>query len=106
MDENRKRAYMFLIYKVFIDLRMFTGGRLPWWNPLLWKRYSRALWYVHSLAYAFHNVALYASRGMVGFDEDKFWEGIDEYNREIPEMAGWTNYRKIFEERLAAEHQI
>ena len=57
------------------------------------------------LANAFHNLALYASRGMKGFKEEEFWEGIKRYAKVYPRETEFTNYKQLFEERLADENK-
>jgi hypothetical protein len=105
MDENRKNAYAFLLCAAFLhlkwDLVNFWSG-LKWWP--LWRipQYSRQVRKAAGRAIAFHNLAIFLTLEMNRFSEDRFWGEIEQFLRRFPE-EDWTNYRGMFERRLAGE---
>jgi hypothetical protein len=84
---------------------MATCHRVQWWKPKSWQRRLHSMKHVCALANAFHNLALYASRDMRGFKEERFWEEMERYANLYPKEAEWTNYKQLFEERLADENK-
>jgi hypothetical protein len=42
---------------------------------------------------------------MESFDEERFWKDMERYEELYPRAARWTNYKKLFEKRLADENK-
>lgn len=96
MDEKRKRAYAYLVYRALIDIRVHSWPgfrRVAWWNPFVWKKARASIRHIHLLTDYFHNLAAFLARDMEGFDEEQFWEDIRRYKLD--------SYRQLFEGKLA-----
>lgn len=103
MDEVRKNAYRHLLYQAMLDIRMFCQSRgSKSYNPLVWRRQYRDSRIAGAIADWLHNLAFYAARDFVGFDEAWFWKEYDHLSRRYAAIGsdGYLNYRRRFEEKL------
>jgi hypothetical protein len=85
MDNKRKQAYLYLLYRVLLEIRSaasFAYGGIWWLSPYVWKNAARRLCHVWILANAYHNLAAYAARDFDGFNEELFWRDVGEHHRE------------------------
>jgi hypothetical protein len=105
MDEDRKRAYQFLLCAAMLHLKWdlrFAYGPVPWWNPRLLRQALRQLKVAAFRSVAFHNLATFVASDMSGFDEEWFWRDIAKFQRDCPDASN-TDYRTLFEKKLAGE---
>lgn len=103
MDDHRKNAYRYLLYRAMLEIRpiawvrWFHGWRVL--NPLHWRWQFRRVRYAGSLADWLHNLALFSSLDFERFDEDWFWRDLEYLSKGYPNFEP-TRYRVIFEGRL------
>jgi hypothetical protein len=103
MDELRKSAYRYLLYRAMLDLR---GIRWLFDKPgsLLrvdkWQYYRDTIKELGELADWLHNLALFAANDFERFEEDRFWKE-NEYFVNSSSNHTIYRYRSIFEEHLA-----
>ncbi len=88
MDEQRKYAYRYLLYRAMLDIRPLQefGGR-GWraWNPIHWRREARRVRWAGALANWLHNLALYSAHDFRGFSEEWFWRDFESVRSRFPE---------------------
>jgi hypothetical protein len=105
MDSVKKEAYAFLLSTAMLHLKWELVGSLNglnWWPPWRLPEETRKIKRSAYRAVVFHNLAISLTHDMNGFNEETFWREIDEFLQRFPE-AGWTNYRGMFERKLAGE---
>jgi hypothetical protein len=104
MDEVRVRAYWVLLAQGLLhlkwDLARFYGG-LSLTRPWQLLRESRAIRTAALRAFAFHNLAIFASSDFAGFSEEKFWADIERFHHDCPNAL--CPYRQVFERCLRGE---
>jgi hypothetical protein len=105
METVTKGAYAFLLSAATLhlkwDLVRFWGGFI-WWPPWRLPGHLRAIKRAAHRAVTFHNLAVFLTLEMNGFNEERFWREIDEFVRRFPEEES-ANYRGMFERRLAGD---
>jgi hypothetical protein len=108
MEGTRKEAYSFLLSAAMLhlkwDLGRFWDGP-SWWPP--WRLIQHS-WQTKKAAHravACHNLAIFLTQEMDGFCEDTFWREIESFLHQFPE-EGWSDYRRMFERKLAGEEVI
>ncbi len=72
MDEQRKNAYRYLLYRAMLDIRPLGWMNWGWvraWNPLYWRRERPRIRYAGAVADWLHNMAAFSSRDFEGFNE-------------------------------------
>lgn len=100
VDEQRKRAYRYLLYWAMLDIRAVQWlGRRSWraWSPLYWRRELRRVQYAGAVADWLHNLALYSSVNFQGFNEDWFWRDFETVRSRYSEF-GLAHYQDLFEQ--------
>lgn len=112
MDEQRKQAYRHLFYWAMPDIRQLQWCGWRSWNPLTWRRESRWVMCARAVADWLHNLALYSSYNVQGFNEEWFWRDFEFARARFPEF-GLEFYREHFErnvslpsERSLGEQQV
>ncbi|MBC8143432.1 MAG: hypothetical protein H7Y38_18545 [Armatimonadetes bacterium] len=106
MDERRKAAYRYLLYRVCLSLR----GSAPFgrtsdeaFTRLTQHRDERTtVHHAWHLAEAFHNLAEFSAHDFAGFKEEWFWGEIDTLKRYIGDAA--NQYKNIFDDCLTGKH--
>lgn len=98
MDENKKKAYIYLLHIVLVDIRSHTWLEVKWWNPFSWYLKVQKTKYAAELADLFHNLPDILSIDPQILDEDLFWNYIDDFRRKYPHEL-W-DYREAFKQRL------
>ena len=99
MEEDRKNAYRYLLYRGMLDIRPIAWLRVAWWNPLSLFRELRRARLAGDVADALHNLGFYASCNFVHFDEERFWRDLEAVESRFPEFDP-TYYRNMFQGRL------
>jgi hypothetical protein len=103
MDEQRKRAYRYLLYWAMLDIRSLQWiGWRGWrsWNPFHWRWELRRVRRSGAVADWLHNLALYSSFDFQGFDEERFWRDFERF-RALFTDGGLEEYRTVFEQEAA-----
>src|SRR5436305_1898232 len=104
MDDTRLDAYRFLLSAAMMhlkcDLQSLIGG-FHWWNPVSLYREYRQVQCARVRAITFHNLAHFLTIDMKGFDEERFWSDISNFERRFPGRL--CNYKSLFERRLNGE---
>ena len=103
MDEQRKHAYRYLLYRAMLDIRpiQWLGWR-GWraWSPIHWRREARRVQWAGAIAEWLHNLALYSAHNFQGFNEEWFWRDFETARSRFPEF-GLEIYREQFERRAS-----
>jgi|GEM_PF-1846282 len=104
MDTKREDAYRLLIATGLLhvkwDLACLYGGFS--WSPWVFLSQARNARRAAYRSATFHNLAIFAAQGFLGFSEEYFWEEVDAFLRAFPESRD-SNYRGIFEHALRGE---
>lgn len=102
MDDNRKRAYRWILYQALLDIRPLQWLEPRWYariNPFYWHRYRQAVRRAGAIANWLHNLALYSAIDFEHFDEERFWT---DYRSTLGRYSGTcvAHYRAAFEREL------
>lgn len=100
MDENKKRAYRFILYWATLYIR--TGQNdsfLNVINPIYWLRLKRYLQRTGVIANWLHNLAYYSSFDFEGFDEELFWRDYESFNKRFPKLY-LEEFKNVYEQKL------
>ena len=104
MEENRTKAYSFLLSAAMLDLKwdlvQFWNG-LSLWRPWRLLRQSRHVQRAAHRAVAFHNLAFFVAHDFDGFREELFWMDIAKFKSRFPEQ--YRDYERAFERKLLGE---
>ena len=99
MDEKRKQAYRYLLYKAMVYGKMYNKG-IPSFNPFKMKRQLVYVANVGAFDYWLHNLAYYNyTDEWDKFREDWFWEEYKRWIKINPNLF-LKSYKEIFEEEL------
>lgn len=104
MDENRKKAYLFLLCAALMHLKWDLVGfwqGLSLWRPWRLVRDSHFVRRAACRAIAFHNLAFFLSCELAGFSEEMFWNDIEEFSNKFP--RDFADYRDVFDRKIAGE---
>ena len=102
MEENRKKAYRYLLYAFMLDIRTIPIDNSA--NSMTEEQRVKYINYAGAVAYLLHNFSLTVSNDFEGFDEQQFWYSIDFFNQKNPAIAV-SHFKQIFEERLLELNQ-
>jgi hypothetical protein len=110
MDEQRKRAYRYLLYMAMLDIRPirwipFSFRTLL--TPLQRKRSKTSIHRAGTIADLMHNLAMFSAYDFEQFDEAWFWREFDSYQQNYPkfELTRYKNrFEKIINEGASAEN--
>ncbi len=105
MNEQRKRAYRWLLYRAMLNIRLIQWAGGGWWqrlNPLCWWSNSRRVRVAGAVADWLHNLALYSALDFERFDEEWFWQDYQRLLDRYP-GAGLEWYRADFEREVSSE---
>ena len=86
MDENRKDAYRYLLYRAMLDIRKLQRED-PVYTPMVMAELAN---WLHSLAY-------FSCIEFDGFKEDMFWRR-GYFSTNYPDI--YSEYRQLFTARL------
>lgn len=103
MDEQRKRAYRYLLYRAMLDIRSIAWLRMS--NPLHWRRELRRVRRKGALADWLHNLALFSSLNFERFDEEWFWQDGRSLMERYPGFD-LERYLQDFDRQLLEENDI
>ena len=100
MDEQRKKAYRYLLYDAMLDIRgiewvNYRPLRLA--NPFTLRKELRRASRAGAVADWLHNLAMFAADDFDGFREDWFWQ---HYERMVERHGDRWGYRGQFDRRL------
>ncbi len=104
MDEQRKNAYRYLLYRAMLSIRPLSGMGLGWfraWNPFYWRREGQRIRYAGAVAYWLHNLASYSLRDFEGFSEEWFWRDFEWLRSDYPQYKVEL-FRSEFEKSISA----
>lgn len=108
MEEERKYALRYVLYRAMLDIRPLAWFRLNFiqrLNPVYWKRELRRIRRAGAIADWMHNLALFSALDFERFDEARFWRELDKLNKRNPEYDFLTYYKGIFDRQLAELQQ-
>ena len=98
MDEQRKHAYRYLLYRAMLDIRPLAWVKRSW-NPLAWGQTRRRIRCAGAIAEWLHNLALFSVLDFARFDEERFWRDYQWMLDRNPEF-GLERYRTECERRI------
>ncbi|MBB4035943.1 hypothetical protein GGR21_001838 [Dysgonomonas hofstadii] len=98
MDENRKKAYRYLLYRAIVWGKANRSTRVSL-NPIEIKKDADRLKMLGALNYWLHNLAYYNYMDdWEGFKEELFWKDYEEFwLKQFPEH---NYFKDIFEKEL------
>ena len=99
MDEQRKNAYRYLLYRAMLSIRPLSWMSRGWfraWNPFYWRREGQRIRYAGAVADWLHNMAAFSSRDFEGFNEVWFWLDFERLRSDYPQFKVEL-YRSEFE---------
>jgi hypothetical protein len=108
MDEQRKKAYRYMLYHAMIDIRpsaWMSSGVFRILNPLYWRHVCQRVRRAGVVADWLHNLALFSALDFEGFDEEWFWGEFQKYETKYP-AAHLATYKEMFEEELSGQGHI
>src|SRR5580765_1398135 len=100
MDEHRKSAYRYLLYRALLEIRgveWITHGPLRLVSPFTLRREIKRVTRAGVLADWLHNLAHFSSDDFRGFNEEWFWR---DYASLVKRHGDPRNYRAVFDRRL------
>lgn len=96
MEDSRTRAYTYLFYRVFLDIRSTSyAHQIEWWKPKSMMQLKKDMAEINNIADAFHNLPDLLVNRADDFDEVSFWNGL---NKILPDK--YELYHRIFNEEL------
>jgi len=104
LDEQREKAYRWLLYQATLEIRprRLTATRwLDRLNPFQWIHLVQQARAAGALADWLHNLAMYSALDFRDFDEDRFWKDYEWFAKQGHE-ANLKRYREDFERNLVA----
>lgn len=105
MDEQRKRAYRWLLFRAMLDIRplkwLGSQGCRPS-SPLESQGEARRVQFAGVMADWLHNLAAYSAVHFQGFDERWFWDDFESVRSRYPEL-GLEHYQEEFARLLSAD---
>ena len=106
MDDKRKDAYLHLMYRAFVEIRLssalYIEMRSNWWNPFKWNKYYKFIRKINRLSDAFHNLPLLLKSDNNDFDEESFWRHLDSYEKNYV-FHEYESYKSVFDRVLSGE---
>ena len=102
MDENRKRAYRFILYWATLETRPIRWIGSRWTeiiNPFYWVGRYRHVKNLGALSDWLHNLAHFSCYDFQGFDEERFWKELKCFDNSFPSF-GFARYKDIFYKEL------
>ncbi|MCB2407157.1 hypothetical protein [Hymenobacter lucidus] len=85
MNETRKKLFRELLYWGMVDIRLATAPHQGFWlNPLTLQRRRLQLQLAHEIAEWLHNLAQFSASEFENFDESRFWEDYQTFQRRYP----------------------
>jgi len=100
LDEQRKHAYRYLLYRAMPDIRPLAWRSFGWFHLWTWRRQALRMRYAGAIADWLHNLALFSALDFRGFEEERFWQDFQGLLHKFPGFR-LENYRSTFEERMA-----
>jgi hypothetical protein len=104
MDERRKYAYRYLLYKAMLDIRPILWVRLGLWqrlNPFVWRETYRQIRTAGGIADWLHNLAHHAALDFRNFDEIRFWRDCQQLRKHCSDSM-LQSYRAEFDRQATA----
>ena len=105
MDERRKQAYRYLLYRAMVDIRPIGGMPLGFLNPFRWKRTTAQVHRAGVIANWLHNLAFYSAVDFKGFNEEWFWDTLQRFQNRYPDFY-LDDYQKVFERELTGKGHL
>ena len=105
MDEMRKRAYRYLLYRAMLDIRPMAWSPVRFvrlLNPFLRHREVARIRRTGVIADWLHNLAAFSAHDFDGFDEQWFWPEYESFEKANPEFQ-LSHFKGVFERVLAGQ---
>ena len=100
MDESRRNAYRYLLYRALLEIRGIEWIRhhpLRWLNPFALRRELKRVSRAGALADWLHNLASFSCSDFRDFDEQWFWR---DYELMLKRHGDPSDLRGVFLRRL------
>ena len=108
MDEQRKKAYRYMLYHAMLDIRpsaWMSSGLFRLLNPFYWRHVFQRVRRAGVIADWLHNLALFSALDFERFDEEWFWGDFQNYEKRYP-AAHLSTYKVMFEQELSGQGHI
>ena len=84
MDENKKDAYLHLMYRAFVEIRNISISGFIWYKPKTWNKNRVFLRRINRLANVMHNLPFDLKTNNINeFDENLFWKTMATFEKEF-----------------------
>jgi hypothetical protein len=108
VDEQRKKAYRYLLYHAMLDIRpsaWISTGVFRLLNPFYLRHLLKRVRRGGVIANWLHNLALFSVLDFESFDEQWFWGEFQSYDKRYPSF-NLVAYKTLFDEELSGQCQI
>jgi hypothetical protein len=103
MESIKNDAYLHMIYRARVEIRLYSAVQFRWWNPFSWNKPAKYLNMINRLSDLFHNLPiLLKSDRSQEFDENIFWQQVTKYESKYIGSVK-DSYRSIFNKILNGE---
>jgi hypothetical protein len=84
MEDNKKDAYLHLMYRAFVEIRNISNSAFIWYKPKTWNKNRVSLRHINRLANVMHNLPFdLKTSNIKEFDENSFWKTMAVFEREF-----------------------
>jgi len=84
MEDNKKDAYLHLMYRAFVEIRNISTNEFIWYNPTTWNRNKIFLRRINRLANVMHNLPFDLKTDNINeFDQNSFWKTMAIFEKEF-----------------------
>lgn len=105
MDQRRKMAYRYLLYRATLDIRPLAWRRIGLFNLFDWRWTWMQVRRAGVIADLLHNLAFFSAVEFEHFDEDRFWHDLRHYDERYPDFQ-LSQYQELFQRELAGEGHL
>jgi hypothetical protein len=108
MDEQRKRAYRYLLYNAMLEIRPIAWmpfGFFRCLNPFYWRSTSQRILRAGVIADWLHNLAHFSALDFERFDEEWFWREYSAFEGKYPAFR-LSKYKDLFERILSESSHV
>jgi hypothetical protein len=108
MDEQRKKAYRYLLYHAMLDIRpigWMSFGFPRILNPNFWRNVVRRVRRAGVIADLLHNLAFFSATDFRRFDEEWFWKQFQSYEQRHRGLQ-LSAYKDVFERELSGSGHL
>ena len=106
VDEQRKKAYRYLLYHAMLDIRSsawMSTGVFRLLNPFYWRHLLRRARRAGVIADWLHDLALFSVLDFERFSEEWFWKDFQNFEQPLTRHFTWRRTATLFGEELSGQ---